>query len=183
MATKKFLITDRRIVVNEFESPALAPRDKQRTHLHGALDEVAFHRMISLERRRTVRSRKSFLLMLLEVSDPSATRSRFGFNKKILSALSTLTRETDVTGWYREGLVMGVMFTEISADEVSSITATIMKRVSLALTAHLSPEQFSSLNLSFHPVPERKEDALPGREYSAAFSSIETANPVSEPSL
>ena len=36
----------------------------------GVLNEEAFHRMISLERKRTERSRKPFLLMLLDTGNP-----------------------------------------------------------------------------------------------------------------
>ena len=35
----------------------------------GVLNEGAFHRMISLERKRTERSRKPFLLMLVDMGD------------------------------------------------------------------------------------------------------------------
>ena len=45
---------------------------------HGVLNEEAFHRMISLERKRTERSRKPFLLMLRRHGEWSASRTRTG---------------------------------------------------------------------------------------------------------
>jgi len=63
------------------------------------LDEDSFHRMIALERKRTERSRKPFVLMLLDAGNflPSDKTGRVLTN--LLSALSLSTRETDVTGW------------------------------------------------------------------------------------
>jgi len=67
----------------------------------GVLSEGAFHRMISLERKRTERSRKPFLLMLLDTGNhPQPDKNRKVLDK-ILSALSLSTRETDITGWYK----------------------------------------------------------------------------------
>ena len=75
----------------------------------GILNEGAFHRMISLERKRTERSRKPFLLMLLDMGDglrPDNNGNEKALDK-ILSALSLSTRETDVTGWYKNNSVVG----------------------------------------------------------------------------
>ena len=70
----------------------------------GILNEGAFHRMISLERKRTERSRKPFLLMLLDMGNGLRSDNNKKALDKILSALSLSTRETDVTGWYQEQL-------------------------------------------------------------------------------
>ena len=83
----------------------------------GVLNEGAFHRMISLERKRTERSRKPFLLMLLDMGNGLQSDKNGKALDKILSALSLSTRETDVTGWYKNNSVVGVMFTEFGADD------------------------------------------------------------------
>ena len=122
------------------------------------LSEIEFHRMIAIEQRRAERSGKSFLLMLLEVSEHTFGRKNtLIVNEKILAALSPITRETDVIGWYSEGTVVGLLFTEINLGELSSITAVIMNRVSKKLKAHLSAQQFSQVKLSFHVLPEADE--------------------------
>ena len=73
----------------------------------GVLNEGAFHRMISLERKRTERSRKPFLLMLLDMGNGLQSDKNGKALDKILSALSLSTRETDVTGWYKKQLRCG----------------------------------------------------------------------------
>ncbi len=118
------------------------------------LSEEAFHRMISTERRRTGRSRKSFLLMLLDMGDPSSPKQNKPTLRKIMSVLSLMLRETDVTGWYKEDTVVGVMFTEITLDEQNVIPATMMSRVTQTLKSHLPAAQFRQIGISYHLVSE-----------------------------
>ena len=121
---------------------------------HGVLSEESFQRMISLERKRSERSRKPFLLMLVDMGGyvPSERTTKVLGN--ILSALSLSTRETDVTGWYKHGRVVGVMFTEIGLEDRASVLGIVITRVSETLKSTLSFEQFNQVSLSFHLFPE-----------------------------
>ena len=155
-----------------------------RTTDRNTLGEEAFHRMISIERRRTSRSRKSFLLMLLDMGDHTTSRNNKVSLRKILSALSLMLRETDVTGWYKEDSVVGVMFTEIALDDQSSIPATMMTRVTQTLKGHLNPQQFHQIGISFHLLPEPLDHDLSSRDsYPAVYPGIATPNGATESSL
>lgn len=118
------------------------------------LNPEEFRRMIALERKRSERSRKPFVLLLLDMGDRPSDR-----NGKILgnisSVLSASTRDTDVTGWYADGSVVGVMFTEIATEDSASIPGTIIARVTDTLRGHLSLEQFNRVRISFHVFPEQ----------------------------
>ena len=125
------------------------------------LSEVAFQKMISVERKRTERSRKPFLLMLL---DTGTTHSGPNNGKALGSIVSTLlaaTRETDVTGWYKEHSIVGVMFTELVTDEKNSILSTMLIRVTSALRDSLTFEQFNQISISFHLFPDDWAHDLP----------------------
>ena len=129
----------------------------------GILNEGAFHRMISLERKRTERSRKPFLLMLLDMGDGLRSDNNEKALDKILSALSLSTRETDVTGWYKNNAVVGVMFTEFGADDRNTILTTLMTRVSETLRKNLSAQEFHRISISFHLFPEEWNYDIPQR--------------------
>jgi len=120
----------------------------------GILNEETFHRMISLERRRTERSRKPFLLMLLDMGGHLPSDATAKILNKIMAGLSGSTRETDEAGWYKSGCIVGVMFTEIGLDDRNSIVTTMTERVGAALRTDLSAEQFDQVSLSFHVYPE-----------------------------
>jgi lipopolysaccharide/colanic/teichoic acid biosynthesis glycosyltransferase len=118
------------------------------------LPQEAFHKMIMLERKRTERSRKPFLLMLLDTSSEFSSERNWRTLVDVLEALAVASRETDVTGWYATGAVVGVMYTEIAPCDRSAIVANILPRVSNALRAKLGREQFDRIKLSFHVFPE-----------------------------
>jgi exopolysaccharide biosynthesis polyprenyl glycosylphosphotransferase len=118
------------------------------------LSEEAFHRMISLERRRTERSGKPFLLMLLDMGDHLHSAAVGKSLGKLLAAISQSTRETDVAGWYKSDWVVGVMFTEIAANDHHTIVSKMIDRLSEILRQHLSLEQFNQVSISFHVFPE-----------------------------
>src|ERR1700719_971914 len=71
---------------------------------HGIASEEAFTRMLQLERKRTERSRKQFVLMLLHVETLLSDRRKNAL-EDILSALFASVRETDARGWYKDNAV------------------------------------------------------------------------------
>ena len=132
------------------------------------LSEKAFHRMISTERRRTERSHKPFLVMLLDMGDEAPSNGENSLSK-IVDVLSLATRETDAVGWYRNGVVVGVMFTEIDAEEKKHILNTMLARVSASLQDNLSFEQFNQISISFHWFPEEWGNGVPKRPNNPVF--------------
>jgi lipopolysaccharide/colanic/teichoic acid biosynthesis glycosyltransferase len=126
------------------------------------LNEEAFERVISRERKRTERSRKSFLLMLVDMGNGLQSDGNGKALDTILSALSLSTRETDVTGWYKSNSVVGVMFTEFGAEDRNAIPST-MSRVGETLRKNLSPQQFDQISIKFHLFPEKWNHDIPQR--------------------
>jgi lipopolysaccharide/colanic/teichoic acid biosynthesis glycosyltransferase len=132
-------------------SPLKAALDSsQRT----ILKEEAFRRMISLERKRSERSRKPFVLMLLDMGDQHPSEHNRQALRKVASALAVTARETDLTGWYTDDCAVGVMFTEIGFADRSATLSTMITRVSNTLRVTLTSEEFSQVSISFHVFPE-----------------------------
>jgi exopolysaccharide biosynthesis polyprenyl glycosylphosphotransferase len=131
---------------------------------HNILHEEAFKQMICVERKRTERSRKPFLLLLLEAG--GAYRSSETSGKvlaNILSAMLASTREIDVVGWYENEHIVGVMFTELVIDDRNSILSKMLSRVSSILQDVLTFEQFNQISISFHFFPDKWDHDLPQR--------------------
>jgi len=127
------------------------------------LPQDVFHRMLALERKRSERSRKAFLLMLLDAGGGLPITRVQSLLGDVLESLTVTTRETDMVGWYANDRVVGVMFTEIAIDRGSSIVSTLMNRVSDVLRKNLSLEQFNQVKLSFHLFPENWDHQGPDR--------------------
>jgi lipopolysaccharide/colanic/teichoic acid biosynthesis glycosyltransferase len=126
------------------------------------LPEEAFRRMISLERKRSERSQRPFVLLLIDTgrSQPGDKQGRVLLD--MLSALQGATRETDITGWYTMNSVVGVMFTEIVLDN-NAVLSTILSRVGELLRQKLDTDQFSRIKFSFHVFPDDWDSQDPER--------------------
>lgn len=127
------------------------------------LTEEVFRRMISLERKRSERTQRPFVLLLMDTGRSLPTEKNGRVLLDILFALQAATRETDVMGWYETNSAVGVMFTEITLDN-NLILSTILDRISELLRDRLTSEQFSQIKFSFHLFPEEWDPNNPERQ-------------------
>jgi lipopolysaccharide/colanic/teichoic acid biosynthesis glycosyltransferase len=128
------------------------------------LTEQIFRRMISLERKRSERTQRPFVLLLMDTGRARPTDKNGRILLDILSALQTATRETDVMGWYEPNSAVGVMFTEITLENNNLILSTLLGRISDVLRGRLTNEQFSQIKFSFHLFPEEWDSTNPDRQ-------------------
>jgi lipopolysaccharide/colanic/teichoic acid biosynthesis glycosyltransferase len=133
------------------------------------LNEEAFQRMIAVERKRTERSRKPFLLMLLDAGNHQGSGKNGKAFDSIVPALLSSTRETDVIGWHKDRATVGVIFTGLLADDRNSILSTILTRVSTTLRDELTFEQFNQVSISFHLFPDDWDHDISGRPNNPAL--------------
>ena len=110
--------------------------------------------MIAIERKRTERSAKPFLLTLLETGEQSSAEKSLPILTKVISALPNATRETDVIGWHTKNTSVGVLFTQLVIFDQKSILSTMLSRLAELLQDNLSLEQFSQISISFHFFPD-----------------------------
>jgi lipopolysaccharide/colanic/teichoic acid biosynthesis glycosyltransferase len=121
------------------------------------LQEQVFHSMLTLERRRAERSRSSFVLMLLDAGALAGTETSVHLMSQVASIAQKTTRETDLVGWYKNGLVLGVIFTETSVEFKDSITEILRSKVVNALDDELGREVSSNLVVTVHLFPESQD--------------------------
>ncbi|HVZ82768.1 MAG TPA: sugar transferase [Terracidiphilus sp.] len=156
-------------------------RQDRRTHLapppldssleveRTALDEKTFKRVIAIERKRTERSKAPFVLMLLELScAPNEPKGKATLDT-IIDALLASCRDTDLVGWYKEGSVVGVMFTGLVVADRNAILTGILNRVSASLRDELTYEQFTEISITFHFFPDDWENEGTERPSNAAL--------------
>jgi len=121
------------------------------------MDEAQFARMIVVERKRTERSAKPFLLMLIEGRDSlRPVNGTQELLRKLVSVLKNSIRETDSVGWYETGSTVGVLFTEVNGAD-SATMAAILAKIAKRLQSELTAEQMALLEISLHRYPEEKQ--------------------------
>src|SRR5258708_6499342 len=129
---------------------------------HEVLAEDVLRKIFCWERKRAERSGRCFLLMLVDVESILQANQSERALSGIVSALSSSTRETDLAGWYREGAILGVIFTEIDKGSWKALGSLTTARVIASLRSKLSPEQLDKLHISFHFFPEKGDNSSLG---------------------
>jgi lipopolysaccharide/colanic/teichoic acid biosynthesis glycosyltransferase len=123
----------------------------------GFLEEETFQNMLTLERRRAERSRKPFVLMVLKAAASIEPELADAFVSQVASVLLKSKRETDLVGWYQEGLVLGVIFTEINLGSRTPITEILRLKAVTALHNELGSKIASTLSITVHLFPENRD--------------------------
>ena len=118
------------------------------------LAEECFLSRLRQEQKRTERSRRPFVLVLLESPTLFAEGDEGEHCDKLLSVLSRSIRETDAGGWYKLGSVVGIIFTEISSSDRRPIAEILLSKISGLVEFILGVDQANQVKLSFHVFPE-----------------------------
>ena len=119
-------------------------------------DERHFHHDLLLERKRTSRSGRPFLLMTMDISRLNGNGSRGETIDRLKSRIIDLTRETDIKGWYADHTVIGIIFTEIDVDDTTSVTETISRRVKNNLFDIVDANYLDDISISLQWFPNGK---------------------------
>ncbi len=126
------------------------------------VSEDVFLRMLCLERKRAERSRKPFLLLLLDSGGLLKGSLKNKLLAKLVAGLSASMRETDVCGWYEDHSTLAVVYSEISGEKEVACDA-ILTKVIAALRTQLEPKQFEQIHLTCEVFPEDWEQEKPWR--------------------
>lgn len=129
----------------------------------GLISQEAFGEVVRRERRRSERSGKPFLLMLLGIEE--LVQDQNGGTPRLLGAvfsgLSESTRETDISGWHDAGKTIGVLFTELGNADSAVPIDRIRRKVLEALEAKLRKEMLARIRISLHVFPETAKPEKP----------------------
>jgi len=122
------------------------------------LSEEQFRRMLCRERKRSERSRKHLLLMLVDDGKGGVPQHKSdAFLKQVAIVLCSAIRETDLAGWFEADSVLGFIFTEFGDSDVSMAAKTIESKVVTELRNAFKASQLSHCQISFYAFPDERE--------------------------
>jgi lipopolysaccharide/colanic/teichoic acid biosynthesis glycosyltransferase len=116
-------------------------------------DQSQFRHMLRVERMRTERSKKPFLLLLLDISRLIETTHDIEAVDKVKTSLNPSLREVDIRGWYHNNRTIGIMFTEISSLDAAFVD-DIIHKIYNRLCERLDPNWIKKIYISYHIFPE-----------------------------
>ncbi|MFO7569415.1 MAG: sugar transferase [Smithellaceae bacterium] len=117
-------------------------------------NETQFHHMLRIERMRTERSKKPFLLLVLDISRLLSAFRHADTLTSIKAALIPSVREVDVPGWYHNHHSIGVIITEIEAKQDTKIERFV-QQISDRFLERLDADWQDKIDISFHLFPEK----------------------------
>ena len=138
---------------------AVSERDKLGWARVAMLSEDELLRELFLERRRSERSNRSFLLMLLDCTRLFRTGPSREVIRQVETTLQSAIRDTDVIGWYHDGSVVAVLFTEVSDEPIEAVKAVTVK-ITAALHNQLTSELAKEIEIRVYVFPERSNGSL-----------------------
>lgn len=115
---------------------------------NGLCIEDSFHEILFLERMRTERSGKTFLLMTIDISALLAYHK--GISREIFQAFDNYIRDIDSIGWDRTDITIGIIFTEINMRDRS----LLIEKTYTILSSILDVEKLKKVNINCHTFPE-----------------------------
>jgi hypothetical protein len=116
-------------------------------------DEKAFRYFLGLERRRSERSHRSFLLMVIEWTGTGTARLNPRVAAKLFALLGVCLRETDYVGWYQHGRVVGAVLTQLGDSTGADVSALVKQRVARAIERRFYAGTASRLQVHVYELP------------------------------
>ena len=130
--------------------------------------------MLRLERRRTERSGRAFMFVLISC-DEFRSKGEDILLDRVIAALSQATRETDTLGWYESGVTLGILMTEIG--EPNPITIDIItQRIRRAVQSEVAMEEFRSISFQFRLFPQEVEKSSSNDDNHIHYPDITRPN-------
>jgi hypothetical protein len=120
----------------------------------GLYPEKYFNEFLAFEKKRCERSEDPVFLMLADLSAFTDESKRQKIAQSMMDALSAVTRDTDVKGWHVDGLVMGIIFTEMAYQGTTSkmVQRYVASKCLWSLKSHLGEEAFSRIQIRWQQL-------------------------------
>lgn len=122
----------------------------------GFYHEDIFQKMLLLEQKRSERSKTSFILFLIELTD-NAVANFTTEMKELHRLLSASVREIDIIGWYKYNNILGIIFTEMPETSITLIKAKVTANLTQAFG---NKEILKNIITQFYPTSKTDEDIL-----------------------
>jgi lipopolysaccharide/colanic/teichoic acid biosynthesis glycosyltransferase len=123
--------------------------------------------MLCRERKRSERSRKHLLLMLVDCKGATARTTDKGLMDKVAGVVTAVIRETDLAGWFESESVVGAIFTELGNAEASAAIKIIEMKISAGLHKSFRKDLIDKLQIAFYAFPDSWAGDGTGKSVSA----------------
>ena len=120
----------------------------------GLYPEKYFNELLTLEKKRRKRSEDPAFLMLADLSAFTDESERQKLAQSMMDVFSNVIRDTDVKGWHVDGVVIGIIFTEMAYKGATSkmVQRYVASKCLWSLKSHLGVEAFSRIQIRWQQL-------------------------------
>jgi GGDEF domain-containing protein len=129
---------------------------------HALYPEQQFREELAKEQLRAERSGKALLLMQIDTEAILGVTPEKELAETVGAEVNNAVRETDICGRMKEGVLVGVILTEIEPDKIDAAQVTIATKVRKKLRALLGEEMANRLPVTFNLVHNGSAGVVPG---------------------
>lgn len=139
-------------------------------------DEASFIKLLGLERKRTDRSQRPFLLILLDLREllRAGKRQKKQLIHSITASLHRSARQTDVIGWYKANTVLGGIYTELSPLPLP--VDKIMARTTAVLQETLTSQQLNTISIATYVYPPHQLEVVGTRPAEELYADLKRSD-------
>jgi lipopolysaccharide/colanic/teichoic acid biosynthesis glycosyltransferase len=119
-------------------------------------DEELFKRMLRLERRRSERTGSRFALMLIDMEEPGSQVNAAAM-EEVGEAIAAMMRETDITGWYKNSRVLGLIPTTLNGASRRVLESAVVERTRRVLLVQPAVAQLQHIWITCHIFPDDQD--------------------------
>jgi exopolysaccharide biosynthesis polyprenyl glycosylphosphotransferase len=163
--------TARPVKTATLESTRSVTFEKTQVAAATLLPEKVFRKALCQERKRSERSRRNFILMLVRKRPRIDSHAE---SQAVMSQaarmLSRVMRETDALGWFEFPSIVGGIFTELGNVEITAAIESIQSKASAALQNVLDKSGLGNFEISFQAFPDgRNSSCDDDRDFNEVF--------------
>lgn len=138
--------------------------------------EERFTFMLMLERKRAERTRRPFMLTLIDISRIIEDGTGGKFLIKMYDILRDVIRETDIKGWYKDLSVIGIIFVEIAENGKDILCTKLYDK----LEKVFEQDHLNRINISYFIFPEEviKDGNKNHNTHRIFYPELSKKNPV-----
>lgn len=129
---------------------------------HALYPEQQFREELAKEQLRAERSGKALLLMLIDAEPIMGPAPQKEFVESVGEEVTNCVRETDICGKIKEGVLVGVILTEIEPEKIDAAQLAVAAKVRKKLRALLGEEMANRVPITFSLASAGSEAVLLG---------------------
>ena len=137
-------------------------------HKNNFYSECCFNEMLSLERRRTERTKKPICLMLFDVDKLFVSPSGMP-PYAMIPILASSIREIDICGWYKYESSIGIIFTALDEVALHTSIESIRSKIRNNLLTSFPEEVVDGIPITYHIFPEEHDLKVPETFINSRF--------------